>query len=262
VLASGLTAAIVWNFTMRRFGVPSSSTHAFVGGIIGAVIAGCGSTTYLIFGSPGMLYNSTGIWKVLLSLFLSPVVGFLLSFLALLICSKLLVNASSSLNEPLKRMQWLAVPLLAFGHGANDTQKVMGIIVLAICAAGYDAGGDIPFWVRLSTASAMSAGVATLAPGIVKRVSSIYRQRPLHGLVTESTSALIVCFASLTGGPLAASQVIASTVIGAGTAERLKGVHWNATRDMIRTWLLTIPCSALSAWLLYELIFVHLNKLL
>lgn len=262
VLASGLTAAIVWNFAMRRLGVPSSSTHAFVGGLIGAVIAGCGGTQYLITGDWGMLIHPTGIWRVILSLFLSPIVGFALSYIVLAAATKLLVNASSSLNEPLKRLQWLSVPLLAFGHGANDTQKVMGVIALSLSAAGFETGGGIPVWVRLSTAAAMSMGVAALAPGIVKRVGSIYRQRPLHGLVTESVSALIVSFASLTGGPLAASQVIASTVVGAGSADRIKGVQWAVTRDMMRTWLLTIPCSAVLAWLLHCLIFTHLNRFL
>lgn len=259
ILASGLTGAIMWNFITRRLGLPSSSTHALVGGVIGSVIAASDSLEYVVFGHPGGIVSPTGLWRVGLSLFLSPIVGFALGYIALRVLVIVLKNASSALNVRLKQLQWLAVPLLAFGHGANDCQKAMGLVTMALCAAGVEKSAVIPDWVRLLTGLAMVLGVVSLVPRIVYRVGGIYKLRPLHGFVAESTSAAIVTFASLTGGPLAASQVIASTVTGVGTAERKSGVQWLVVFDMIRAWGMTIPCSGALSWALYTLMFHQLN---
>jgi PiT family inorganic phosphate transporter len=197
-----------------------------------------------------------------MSLVISPIFGFAVGYAVLLFAVAILRRASAELNETLKRWQFVAVPMLAFGHGANDSQKTMGIIALSLYAAGLGLKHEVPLWVRLITAVALTLGVVSLVPRIVRRVGGIYKLRPLHGLVVEGSSALIVLGASATGGPLAASQVIASTVIGAGTAERKKGVHWIIAREMVRAWFLTIPCSATLAWILFSLLFVHLNSAL
>jgi len=259
VLASALAAAILWNFITRILGVPSSSTHALVGGVLGAVLAASSGFHFIIWGSPNLIVNATGFWRIMLSLVLSPICGFIIGYLALLYAVAILRRASAELNLTLKAWQWVAVPMLAFGHGANDSQKTMGIISLSLFATGLGARHEVPLWVRLITGVALALGVVSLAPRIVQRVGGIYRLRPLHGLVSEASSGLIVLVASATGGPLAASQVIASTVIGVGTAERKKGVHWIIAKDMVRAWCLTIPSAGTLAWILYSLLFVHLN---
>jgi inorganic phosphate transporter, PiT family len=260
VLASALTAAIFWNYITRILGVPSSSTHALVGGVLGAVLAASGGFQYILWGDAGMIVNATGFSRILISLFVSPLCGFAAGYVVLFLSVMLLRKASTELNLLLKRLQWLAVPLLAFGHGANDSQKTMGLISIALFAAGMGGRNEVPFWVRSLTGLALVLGVVSLAPRIVRRVGGIYRMRPLHGLVAEASSGVIVLVASLTGGPLAASQVIASTVIGVGTAERKKGVHWVVAREMVRAWCLTIPSAGIVAWIFYSLIFCHVHK--
>lgn len=254
VLAVGLASAIAWNFITRALRVPSSSTHALVGGIIGSVVSASDGWQYIVWGSPGGIFHATGVWKVILALFLSPVVGFAAGYILFLVSLAVLWKATTKVNKPLKYMQWFTVAALAFGHGANDTQKAMGVIVLALNAAGATNSNAIPLWIRSVVAATMGLGIIAMVPGIVKRVGSIYRMRPLHGFVTEFASAAVVVTGSVTGGPVSASQVIASTVMGVGTAERRKGVHWLIARDMLVAWFLTIPCSGLLATLVHALI--------
>ncbi len=263
VLASGLFAAILWNYITKICRFPSSSTHALVGGILGAVFAGSGGLQHIVWGDPDHVLHSTGIWKVVFSLFLSPLIGFLAGYVVLYITIFCLLRASTRANKTLKHLQVLTTAVLAFAHGANDTQKAMGILVLTLNAGGFMTGDEIPLWVRILTGTAMAVGVASLAPGIVKRVGlGIYRLRPLHGFVTEFASAGVVLVGSITGGPVSASQVIASAVMGLGTAQRRKGVHWLVARDMLIAWFLTIPCSALLACVLHIAIFHWLNRLI
>lgn len=263
VMASALAGAVFWNFITRVLGLPSSSTHALVGGVLGAVLAGSGSFNSILWGDFGWLVHATGLTRIVCSLFVSPLCGFAVGYVVLLLSVMILRRASNELNGQLKLLQWVAVPLLAFGHGANDSQKTMGLIVLSLYSAGLVANRDeVPFWVRLITGIALALGVVSLAPRIVRRVGEIYRMRPLHGLVAEGASGVIVLVASVTGGPLAASQVIASTVIGVGTAERKKGVQWVIAKEMVRAWCLTIPSAGIVAFIFYSLIFCHLNQFL
>jgi len=257
VLAIGLFSAIAWNYATKLMKVPSSSTHALVGGIVGAVVAGGRGFRYVVWGTPDHIMHANGVWKVVLSLFLSPLIGFVAGYFCIVLAVFLLLKATTRINEPLKKCQWVTVAALAFGHGANDTQKAMGVIVLGLNAAGVAHSSEIPLWVRILVGTAMGCGIVSLVPGIVKRVGNIYRMRPIHGLVTEFASAVVVLAGSATGGPVSASQVIASTVMGVGTAQRRKGVHWLIARDMLMAWFLTIPCAgALAAFLyfLFELI--------
>lgn len=254
ILSIGLFSAIAWNFITRMLKVPSSSTHALVGGIVGAVVSGSHGWQYIVWGTPGAMMHPTGIWKVVLSLFLSPLIGFGAGYICFMVAIFLLLKATTKINTLLKQLQWLTVAALAFGHGANDTQKAMGVIVLALNAAGLAHQTTIPLWVRILIAFAMALGIISLVPGIVKRVGNIYRMRPLHGLVTEFASAVVVVTGSATGGPVSASQVIASTVMGVGTAQRRKGVHWLIARDMLMAWFLTIPCAGLLAALIQTVI--------
>ncbi|MFA7338763.1 MAG: inorganic phosphate transporter [Candidatus Obscuribacterales bacterium] len=263
VLACALLAAILWNFLTRLFKVPSSSTHALVGGLIGAIFASTGSFEYIVWGSFNALIHPTGVCKVIATLFLSPLVGFGAGYFTLHLLQFLLSRATNQVNNALKSLQLLVLPVLAFGHGANDTQKVMGVIVMAMSAAGLfgrqnplASSESIPLWVRITIGAFMVFGVVCMAPGILKRVGlGIFKQRPVHGFASEFASAVVVLTGSITGGPVSASQVIASTVMGVGYANRRKGVHWLVAREMAWAWFLTIPCSAAFAFLLFRLIF-------
>jgi len=256
ILAAGLLAAISWNYLTKLIRVPSSSTHALVGGVIGALIAGSGGTQFLDWGTPDHILQSTGIWKVVLSLFLSPLIGFFAGYVCLYVLLIALRNSSTRVNTDLKKWQYFTTAVLAFGHGANDTQKAMGLLVLTLNAGGYMHGSDIPLWIRLLIGSAMVCGIISLAPGIVKRVGTgIYRMRPVHGLTTELSSAIVVMVGSITGGPVSASQIIACTVMGIGYAERRKGVHWLVARDMLMAWFWTIPCAGVVAFIIYTVLF-------
>src|SRR5688572_28944868 len=170
VLASALAAAIFWNFFTRVIGVPSSSTHALVGGVLGAVLAGSGSFHYILLGDFGWVVNASGLSRVILSLFMSPLCGFAVGYVVLIFSVVILRRASNELNTQLKQLQWLAVPLLAFGHGANDSQKTMGLIVLALYSAGLGSRTEVPLWVRAITGIALALGVVSLVPRIVHRV--------------------------------------------------------------------------------------------
>lgn len=265
VLAVALVSAISWNFFTRLIKVPSSSTHALVGGLIGALYGTSGDFRYVIFGDWGYLIHASGVLKVLITLFMSPLIGFFAGWFCLKLLLLLLSGATARMHKVLRRLQWLVVPILAFGHGANDTQKVMGLLVLALACSpdnGYatscfTAGhiSSIPLWVRLLVGFAMVSGVVAMAPGIVKRVGSgIYKQRGVHSFVSELASAVVVSVGSATGGPVSASQVIASTVMGVGYAARRKGVHWLVAREMFMAWFLTIPCSGLLAYTILSLL--------
>lgn len=258
ILASALTGACVWNLFTRAIKVPSSSTHALVGGILGAVFAGSGDARYVVWGYPPV-GAPTGVYKILLSLFISPILGFFAGYLVQKFLLALLARASWKVNKILKRLHYVTIALVAFGHGANDTQKSMGVILLGLSAVGLPKHSAIPIWVRLLVGSAMVLGVAAMVPGIIRKVGAIYRLRPVHSFASQLSSAATIITGSLLGGPVAASQVIASSVLGVGTADRIKGVHWIVAKDMLMAWFLTIPCAGLLSGVIYILVFRHLS---
>ena len=262
VLAAGLAAAILWNFLAKSLQIPSSSTHALFGGLLGSLLAAPGGTANIVWGNL-TLFHPTGFAKVVVSLFASPLLGFLFGYLMLNAVQFLLLKATNEVNKWLKLGQIVTVALLAFGHGANDPQKVMGIILLALHSHGSYTSNEIPLWARVVTGLSIAFGVLSLAPGIVKRVGSgIYRLKTLHGFVTESASSFLIVLSSMTGCPVSTSQVISSTVVGVGTSERFKDVRWLVARDILVSWFLTIPCAGLCAYALYIFAFRWLDRLL
>lgn len=261
VLISGLTAAICWNYLTRYLKVPSSSTHALVGGVLGALYAASG-LKYIVWGQASLL-NPSGVWKVVITLFVSPLVGFAAGMLVYVACTIALSNATMKVNKGIKALQWICTAVLAFAHGANDPQKSMGIIMLCLHAVGFNTAEGIPIYVRLASGLSIALGIASLAPGIVRRVGTgIYKMRSLSALSAEAASASVVLFGSLTGGPVAASQVISSSVMGVGSAVHAKNVHWIVAKDMLLAWFLTIPCAAVLSCGLHILVFHWLNLLL
>lgn len=254
VLAAGLFSAISWNYLTKILRFPSSSTHALFGGILGALLAASG-TKYIVWGDFN-LWHPTGVCKILISLFISPMLGFFAGYVMINLVTMLLSRANQEVNRWLKFCQCITVALLAFGHGSNDPQKTMGVILLVLHATGVYSGQEIPFWVRAACGVSIALGVMSLAPGIVKRVGSgIYKLRVVHGFVMEAAAGAIVVLSSLTGCPVATSQVISSTIMGVGSGERYKDVRWLVARDILISWLLTIPCAGLFAYVLYISVF-------
>lgn len=260
ILMSALVAAIAWNYVTRFLGIPSSSSHALVGGILGGLFASGGSQL-IAWGHVNFLWNATGVTKIFASLLLSPLVGFAAGFVLLRLFTVLLSRATMKANEFVQRAQWLAVPALAFGHGSNDPAKSMAVIILALNAAGTEQILAVPVSIKIVTGMAMVLGVVSFAHTIVKRVGTgIYKLRPLHALTSELASAAVVIGNSATGGPVSASQVIASSIMGVGAGARFRGVQWLVAKDMLVAWALTIPCSAFLSAVLYAALFSRLFR--
>jgi inorganic phosphate transporter, PiT family len=261
VLISALLSAISWNYITRYLKLPSSSTHALIGGVLGALYASSGFK-YIVWGTPS-LTHATGIWKVVITLFVSPLAGFLAGLLVFIAAALALSRASMHISRWIRLLQWVWTSILAFAHGSNDPQKSMGIIMLCLYSVGFPASHEIPIYVKLAAAISIALGVITLAPGIVKKVGTdIFKLHSLSALSAEVASGSVVLFGSLTGGPVSASQVISSAVMGVGSAVHYKNVHWLIAKDMLLAWFLTIPCSALLSCGMYVVLLQWLERML
>jgi len=238
-LAVALVSAIVWSLITWYKGIPSSSSHALLGGLIGAAVASGGFSILKLY----------GLYKVVLSLFLSPFLGFIGGFFLMKITLWLVRGASPHVNLLFKRSQVAATVLLALGHGSNDAQKSIGVMAMAL--AGMKGGEDffIPDWIKLLCAAAIAAGVGAGGWRIMRTIGGkFYKIRPIHGFSAQISSGGIILGAVLTGGPVSTSQVVSSAVVGVGSAERLSKVRWKVFREIMASWLVTFPVTALIAW--------------
>ncbi len=245
VIIAALTSAIVWNVITWFFGWPSSTSHALIGGLVGAVgIAEGLSTIQLV-----------GLEKVLLALFLSPVLGLGIGYLVLKTIYFLARGAGPGINVLFKRLQLLTSIALALSHGTNDAQKTMGIIAMAMVTTGYSAYFHVPWWVVAVSAGAISMGTVTGGWRLIRTLGGkFYKIRPVHAFGSQLTSAAIILVAAYLGGPVSTTQVVSSAIMGAGSADRLSKVRWIVAREIAVAWLLTIPVSALLAAGLYLIV--------
>lgn len=245
VVFAALLSAITWNIIAWSKGIPSSSSHALIGGIIGAVLVSSG----------WQVINSAGLWKIGIALFTSPIIGFLAGMLVMFITRKSLSNATPKMNTYLKRAQIPAVILLALSHGANDAQKTMGVITLGLVVLGFQKEFHVPLWVIVVSATAISSGMAIGGQRIIRTIGSkFYRIRPIHGFASQTGSGLVIMIASLLGGPVSTAQVVSMSVLGAGAEEAKSQVRWGVLTDIALAWLLTIPLTGTLAALLYLVI--------
>jgi PiT family inorganic phosphate transporter len=260
ILLCGLLGAIVWNLATWYFGIPSSSSHALVGGLVGAVVVSVGSD-HVAWGLAELAEGRlTGVIKVLAALLLSPLIGFWFGYLVYRILSILLVRASPAVNGRLRGAQFITAAGLAFSHGANDAQKSMGILTLVLLLGGFIPTFEVPFWVMLACASAMTLGILSGGWRIVRTLGfAIYRVRPIHALSSQLTSAAVILAASLGGAPVSTTHVVATSIMGIGAAERARAVRWAKAKDIAVTWLVTIPGSALAAIQAYALVNLYLG---
>lgn len=248
VVISGLFAATAWNFLTWWRGLPSSSSHALVGGLAGAVVVSVGPEHVLWGFSELSKGHVTGVTKVLLALFLSPLAGFWVAFALQRILLFLFRAASPLINRELRGAQWFSTAGLAFAHGANDAQKSMGILTLCLLLSGEITEFVVPFWVVLLCASAITLGTVLGGWRIVRTLAfAIYKIRPLHAVNSQLSSGGVVFMASLIGAPVSTTHVVSSSIMGLGAAERPKAVRWKKAKEIAVTWLLTIPGSAFVA---------------
>jgi PiT family inorganic phosphate transporter len=245
VIASALIGAIVWNLITWYFGIPGSSSHALIGGMIGAVIAGAGIAAI----------KWGGLYKILIALFAAPLIGFLAGFVVTRLIYFLVRGATPHVNDLFKRGQWLTALVMAFGQGTNDAQKTMGIIVLSLVISGVLPAFQVPLWVVAVSAGAIALGTSLGGWRLIRTLGGkFYKIRPVHSFSTQLTSALVILTASFAGVPVSTSQIVSSAIIGVGSAERVSKVRWSVAEDIITAWLITIPVSGLLSAGVYWLI--------
>ena len=245
VLMAALLSAIIWDLLTWWLGFPSSSSHALIGGIFGAVIVGAG----------WQAIELAGLEKILIALFASPLIGFVFGFLALRVILTLSWSATPKINAWFKRGQVLTGLALALSHGTNDSQKTMGIITLALVTAGFLDRFVVPAWVIVLCASFIALGTAVGGWSLIKTLGGkIFKIRPVDGFTSQLASASVILAASLVGGPVSTTQVVSSSIMGTGAAERANKVRWGVAQEMAVAWLLTIPASALMAAGIYLLL--------
>lgn len=236
VVLAGVIGAIVWNRAAWFFAVPSSSSHALVGGLMGAaaLAAGLGA---IQFG---------GVLKVLVALFVSPLLGFGVGFLLMRVILYLAQNATPRINDWFRQWQIFTSMGLALSHGANDSQKTMGIITLGLVASGQLASFAVPLWVIMLSAAAIALGTSLGGWRLIRTLGGrIYTIRPVHGFATHIAATSVVLGAALLGGPVSTTQVIGSAITGVGSAERISKVRWSVAEEMLVAWGLTIPVTML-----------------
>jgi len=249
VIAACLIGAITWNLVTWFFGIPGSSSHALIGGLVGAVIMAVGMDAI----------KPAGLYKVLIALFTSPMIGFLAGFVITRLIYFLAQNATPRINNFFKNAQFFTALSLGLSHGTNDSQKTMGIITLSLVISGVLPDFQVPLWVIVISAAAISVGAAFGGWRLIRTLGGkFYKIRPLHSFSTQLTSSLVIISASLFGVPVSTSQVVSSAIIGVGSAERISKIRWSVAGDIVTAWLITIPVSsALSAgvyWLIVNAI--------
>ena len=248
IIIAALSGAIIWNLITWWFGMPSSSSHALVGGIIGAVIFSVGF----------MGLNGYGILNIFLSLVLSPIVALVVGWITLHVIFAICHSFKpATVNDNCNRLQVVSAALMAFAHGSNDAQKSMGIITLALLSGGYIGSFDVPTYVKLLCAFAMALGTSVGGWKIIRTVGGkIFRMQPVHGFSADLNSAIVIFGATLLHLPVSTTHVVSGSIMGVGAAQRVKAVHWDVARQMLTAWIMTIPCSAILSGIVY--LILHL----
>ncbi len=244
VILAALAGAIAWNLITWYFGIPSSSSHALIGGLVGAGMAFQGS---------GML-NRNGLESVIGSLLVSPIAGFAIGLVLTIIILWIVFKESPhAVNEHFRRLQLLSSAFMSFSHGSNDAQKTMGIITMSLYSYGFISSFDVPFWVIVVSALAMAAGTSAGGWRIIKTMGhKIIKLEPIHGFAAETAAATVIQAASHFGLPVSTTHVISGTIMGVGASRRLSAVRGGVAGNMLVAWVLTIPACATIAWLVYE----------
>ncbi len=240
IIAAAMLGAIIWNLITWYFGIPSSSSHALIGGIMGA------AASYHGFAA----LNWTGLATILKALLFSPLLGLGGGFIIMVLIMWLFRNTSAGVvNRLFKMLQLVSASFMAVSHGSNDAQKVMGVITMALFGMGYISDFNVPLWVIFACATAMALGTATGGWRIIKTLGvKMIKLQPVNGFAAETAASLVILGATHFGTPVSTTHVISGSIMGVGTAKRATAVRWGVAGNMMVAWLLTIPASALVAF--------------
>ncbi len=253
VIATGLASAVIWNMGAWALGLPSSSGQALVGGLVGAALAQGGAAAV----NWGGVHDGhpSGVVGSVVALAISPPLGALAALGVMRLCRRSARRMTVHWRSPVRAGQWATAAALAFGHGANDAQKSVGVVAALLLADGKISSLAAPTWVVVMCSAALTLGTALGGWKIIRTVGRrIYRIGPLEGLASTGASAAVIFGASVLGAPTSTSQVVASSVIGVGGGRRRwHHVRWEVVRRMGTAWLITLPATAIGAALLYEL---------
>ena len=237
---AALVGAVVWNFTTWYFGIPSSSSQALFGGLIGAMIAAAGVD--------GVIWS--GVFeKVILPMIGSPLLGFVGAWVLMTALIWLVRKRSQApVNKWFRGLQPISAGFMAFSHGANDAQKTMGIITLALFASGMIDTFDIPLWVKISCALAMAVGTYSGGWRIIHTLGSkVIKLDPIHGFAAETAAASVIQLATHFGVPVSTTHTITAAIMGVGSTQRLSAVRWGVAGNIMTAWVLTLPAAGLVA---------------
>lgn len=247
ILMAAMLGAIVWNLFTWWYGIPSSSSHALVGGVIGSVCISVG---------PDVL-KWAGIGKIVASLILSPIIALVTGAVVMTIIFWIFAKQSPvKVNLKFKRLQVFSAALMSFSHGSNDAQKAMGIITLALVSAGHIPTLDVPTWVKIAAALAMASGTAAGGWRIIRTMGRrIFQLEPSSGFAADFNSSIIIFGATLLHLPVSTTHVVSGSIMGVGSAKRIKAVRWGTARQMLMAWVFTIPSTAILSSIFYLILF-------
>ncbi|BCG48921.1 Probable low-affinity inorganic phosphate transporter [Citrifermentans bremense] len=252
VVLAGIMGAIIWNLITWYYGLPSSSSHAIIGGLAGSVVAHAGTSAL----------HWAGLKKIITVLILSPIVGAFFGFLFMVIMMWTFRNkAPYTLNKVFRKLQIFSAAVMAFSHGTADAQKSMGVITMALVSYGSLATFEVPNWVKLSCAVAMGLGTAAGGWRIIKTVGHDFvKLQPVHGFCVETASAGVILGASAMGLPTSTTHVITSSILGVGLSKRISAVNWGVAYRIVTAWVITIPASATVGFVSYMVFSPFLGK--
>ncbi len=247
VILAAVLGAIVWNLITWKFGIPSSSSHALIGGLCGAAMIH-GGLSFVLWG--GILH------KVLIPLVGSPIMGFIIGYLLMSSIFRFLANAHPGrVSSSFRQLQIISAAAMAFTHGLNDAQKSMGIITMTLVSTRMITEPVVPIWVVLACAAAMALGTSAGGWRIIKTMGhKIIRLEPVHGFAAETSAAIVLFVSSHFGMPVSTTHVISGSIFGVGSSKRMSAVRWGVAQNMVVAWILTLPASALIAALSYQTI--------
>jgi inorganic phosphate transporter, PiT family len=249
IVLAAVIGAIVWNLITWKYGIPSSSSHALIGGLCGAAFMN---------GGVNVIQWKGVTEKVLIPLVASPLAGFLVGFIVMWLITYFFAKSHPGwIGSGFRRLQIASSALMAYSHGQNDAQKSMGIITLALLGNGLITKAEVPLWVKLACAITMALGTSAGGWRIIKTMGShIIRLEPVNGFAAETSGAAVIMTASHYGMPVSTTHVIAGSIFGVGASKRKAAVRWQVARNMVFAWLITIPASAavsaLCAWVLMQ----------
>jgi inorganic phosphate transporter, PiT family len=243
IVVAAMVSAIIWNLVTWWFGIPSSSSHALIGSLTGAVIASSGFSAI----------NTKGFVAIIQGLVISPILALIVGFLLMLLLLWIFRNyAPAKMTRGFRSLQVLTAAFQAFMHGTNDAQKAMGVITFALIAGGFQTSTDIPLWVKFAAAASMALGTATGGWRIIRTVGrGIIKMQPVNGFAADLTSAGIILTATMVKLPVSTTHVISSAIMGVGAAKGFNKVKWDVAGKIVTTWIITLPITAVLSAVIY-----------